>query len=45
MVAASRGFVVGSFWAYLLSILATAVFYSGYGLLAVAAAAGRLTYA
>lgn len=32
-----------SFWAYLLSILATVVFYSGYGLLAVAAAAGRLT--
>jgi len=32
-----------SIWAYLLSILATVVFYSGYGLLAVAAAAGRLT--
>ncbi|MFO1519629.1 MAG: ABC transporter ATP-binding protein [bacterium] len=32
-----------SAWAYLLSILATAVFYAGYGLLAVAAAAGRLT--
>lgn len=32
-----------SFWAYLLSILATVVFYSGYGMLAVAAAAGRLT--
>jgi ATP-binding cassette, subfamily B, bacterial len=32
-----------SFWAYLLSILATVVFYSGYGLLAVAAAAGQLT--
>jgi len=32
-----------SFWAFLLSILATVVFYSGYGLLAIAAAAGRLT--
>jgi ABC-type multidrug transport system, ATPase and permease components len=32
-----------SFWAYLLSILATGVFYLGYGLLAVAAAAGQLT--
>ncbi len=32
-----------SIWAYLLSIIATVVFYSGYGMLAVAAAAGRLT--
>jgi ATP-binding cassette subfamily B protein len=32
-----------SVWAYLLSLLATGVFYGGYAMLAIAAAAGRIT--